>query len=116
MQLKGREVFRMAVKSSIEDMTYVIEHAGYTRNQVEHFIIHQANQRIIDSIQENFEMPKSKFHSNIGNHGNTSSASIPILLDEVNRAGLLHDGELVAFSAFGAGFVSGAALLKWGKE
>ena len=114
MVLKGREVFRMAVNSSQADLHAVMDKAGVTPQQVDHFMLHQANQRIVDAIQEHLQLPKSKFPSNIGNHGNTSSASIPILLDEENRAGHLKDGDILAFSAFGAGFVSGAALLRWG--
>ena len=59
------------------------------------------------------EQPSEKFPTNIEKYGNTSSASLPILLDETKRAGKLHEGDMIAFSAFGAGLVSGAMIMKW---
>ncbi len=113
MTLKGREVFRMAVNSASRDLKEVVEKAGLTLDQVDHFVLHQANKRIIDAIQENLALPAKKFHCNIYKRGNTSSASVPILLDEIVREGLIHEGEIVAFSAFGAGFVTGTCVLRW---
>lgn len=115
LKMNGREVFRMAVKSSQQDLNYVLEHAGVNAMDVDYYLLHQANQRIIDAIQEGMGLPQKKFPTNIAEYGNTSSASIPILLDEMNRAGRLRDGDILAMSAFGAGFVSGAALLRWSK-
>ncbi|MBR1850401.1 MAG: ketoacyl-ACP synthase III [Bacteroidales bacterium] len=113
MTLKGREVFRMAVTSASHDLKEVVEKAGLELDQVDHFVLHQANKRIIDAIQENLGLPAKKFHSNICKRGNTSSASVPILLDELVRDGVIHDGEIVAFSAFGAGFVTGTCVMRW---
>lgn len=113
--MNGREVFRMAVKSSQQDLHQVLEHAGVDPMQVEYYLLHQANQRIIDAIQEGMSLPKKKFPSIIGEYGNTSSASIPILMDMMHRNGELHNGDLLALSAFGAGFVSAAALIRWTK-
>lgn len=113
--MNGREVFRMAIKSSQQDLHQVLEHAGVDPMQVDYYLLHQANQRIIDAIQEGMSLPKKKFPSIIGEYGNTSSASIPILMDMMHRNGELHNGDLLALSAFGAGFVSAAALIRWTK-
>jgi len=69
--------------------------------------------RIIKYIEQMLKQPDEKFPKNIEKYGNTSSASLPILLDETKRAGKLKDGDVVAFSAFGAGLVSGAMIVKW---
>ncbi|KWW31627.1 MAG: 3-oxoacyl-[acyl-carrier-protein] synthase 3 [bacterium P3] len=113
--MNGREVFRMAVTASQQDLMHVLEHAGVAPQDVKYYMLHQANQRIIDSIQEHMHLPQKKFPSIIAEYGNTSSASIPIMMDLMNRKGELHDGDLIALSAFGAGFVSAAALLRWAK-
>lgn len=115
LSMNGREVFRMAVESSQNDLKKVIADAGITADQIDHFILHQANARIINSIREHLGQPEEKFPTNIQFYGNTSSASIPILLDEVSRAGRLQEGQMLAFSAFGAGFTSGAAVIRWHK-
>ena len=77
------------------------------------YLLHQANLRIIDSIREHLEQPKEKFPTNLQKYGNTSSASIGILIDEMSRAGELKDGSTLILSAFGGGFVTAAAILKW---
>ena len=115
LKMNGREVFRMAVESSQKDLHKVLDMANIIPDQIDYYILHQANARIINSIREHLGQPEEKMPQNIQNYGNTSSASIPILLDEVSRAGKLEDGMLLAFSAFGAGFTSGAAVLRWHK-
>ena len=111
--MQGREVFRMAVESSQKDLDIVMTKAGITSEQVDYFLLHQANMRIIKAIREQLGMPEEKFPTNIERYGNTSSASIPILLDELSREGRLSQGSILALSAFGAGFVTGAAVLDW---
>lgn len=114
--MKGREVFRTAVSSSIRDIDSVIKSAGMTPSDVTYFLTHQANMRIIDAIREYLKEPEKKFPHNIERYGNTSSASIPILLDELNREGRLHKGDKLVMSAFGAGFTTGACVFNWSKE
>ena len=75
-------------------------------------MIHQANQRIMDGIRERLGLPREKFPSNIRDHGNSSSASCPILLDECKRAGMFKKGDILVFSAFGAGLLSATAVLE----
>ena len=113
LQMKGREVFRFAVSTSVRDIRKLVEDAGLRLDDVDHFMIHQANMRIVDAIRSELNVDKSKFHTNIYDHGNSSSASCPILLDECNRAGCFKKGDILVFSAFGAGLLSGAALLEW---
>lgn len=111
--MSGRDVFKMAVASSIQDVNAVLKEAGLETSQVDWFLLHQANARIIDSIRANFSCDKEKFPLNLDKYGNTSSASIPILLDELVRTNKIKAGDNLVLSAFGAGFVSGACVLQW---
>ena len=91
----------------------ILEKNGLTGEDIDMFLLHQANLRIIESIRQHLEQPKEKFPTNLQRYGNTSSASIGILIDELSRAGELKDGATLMLSAFGGGFVTGAAILKW---
>lgn len=113
LQMKGQDVFKFAVKAAAGDITRVLEETGTDASQVDHYLLHQANIRIINAIQHYLEQPQEKFPANIEDHGNSSSACCPILLDECNRSGRFKRGDIIAMSAFGAGFVSGAVLLEW---
>ncbi len=111
--MKGREVFKFAVSTSIRDIRTVMAQSGLTPDRVDWFMIHQANLRIIDAIREGLGIDPARFPANIGDHGNSSSASCPILLDECNRQGMFKRGDILVFSAFGAGLLSAAAVLEW---
>ena len=113
LQMKGREVFKFAVTTSVRDITEILEDSGIRPDRVDYFMIHQANMRIIDAIRERLGVGPEKFPANIVDHGNTSSASCPILLDECNRAGMFRKGDILVFSAFGAGLLSATAVLEW---
>lgn len=113
LQMKGQDVFKFAVKAAGKDISKVLEETGIRPDEVGHFLLHQANIRIVNAIQEYLGEPEEKFPVNIADHGNSSSSSCPILLDECNRNGVLKRGDIVVMSAFGAGFVSGAVLLEW---
>lgn len=113
VQMNGRDVFKMAVTGSIRDLNRVMKKAGCTPDDVDHYILHQANIRIIDTIREYMKQDWSKFPHSIEKYGNTSSASIPMLLDEMNRSGQLKEGDKIAMSAFGAGFTTAACLMTW---
>lgn len=113
LQMKGQDVFKFAVKAACRDITRVLDETGLTADQVDHYIVHQANIRIINAIQDYLGQPSSKFPVNIHDHGNSSSSCCPILLDECNRSGLLKKGDFIVMSAFGAGFVSGAMVFEW---
>lgn len=111
--MKGREVFRMAVTSAARDIAQVTEDAGLKLEDIDHFLLHQANLRINEAIRENLRQPQEKFPTNVQRFGNTSSASIPLLLDEGIREGRIKQGDTILMSAFGAGFVSGVLILKY---
>lgn len=113
LQMKGQDVFKFAVKAAGKDISRVLEETGIRPDEVGHFLLHQANIRIVNAIQEYLGEPDEKFPVNIADHGNSSSSSCPILLDECNRSGVLKRGDIIVMSAFGAGFVSGAVLLEW---
>jgi 3-oxoacyl-[acyl-carrier-protein] synthase-3 len=86
---------------------------GFTHEQIDLFIPHQANLRIIDAVRERLGIPEQKMVVNIGRYGNTSSASIPLALDELMRAGRLEPGDRIAFTAFGGGATWGSAVMTW---
>ena len=113
LQMKGQDVFKFAVKAAGQDITRTLNELGINADSVGHYLLHQANIRIINAIREFLGQPQEKFPTNIENHGNSSSSCCPILLDECNRKGLFKRGEMIAMSAFGAGFVSGAMLFEW---
>lgn len=111
--MQGKEVFKTAVTSSISDIELVMDMAQITPKDVKYFVLHQANIRIIDSIRNHFNQPEEKFPHNIEHYGNTSSASIPILLDDLRKSKQLKNGDLLVLSAFGAGFTTGACVIEW---
>ena len=116
LYMDGPEIYRFAVSHSVKDLRAVCEAAGVALEDVDHFLLHQANKRIIDAARVRLKQPEEKFPLNVQVRGNTSSASVPILLDEVSRAGRLRPGDILAMSAFGAGLTTGACVLRWTKE
>ena len=111
MLMKGKDVFRFAVTTSVRDIHGILDEAGISIEDVDYFMIHQANLRIIEGIRERLGVPEEKFPVNIADHGNSSSASCPILLDECRRKGMFKEGDILVFSAFGAGLLSASAVL-----
>ena len=111
--MHGQDVFRFATSTCVSDLEHVLKEANMNADEIDTYFIHQANLRIIKYIEQMLKQPSEKFPTNIEKYGNTSSASLPILLDEVKRAGGLKKGDKLAFSAFGAGLVSGAMIMKW---
>lgn len=114
--MNGQEVFKSAVTSSLRDMQYVLKQANVNKDDVTYFVLHQANLRIIDFIKSHFGATDKQFPINVNRYGNTSSVSIPLLLDELNKNGKLRKGDLLVFSAFGAGFTSAACVIEWNKS
>jgi len=115
LYMAGQEVFKTAVTCSVGDLLDVLHEAGLGKDDITYYILHQANFRILDYIRHRFGVEGDKIPMNVDKYGNTSSASIPLLLDELNRKGKLKKGDLLAFSAFGAGFTSGACIIEWNK-
>ncbi len=114
VHMQGQETYKFAVTSMVNDIRSVMEKAGITGEQVKAVIPHQANYRIINEARRRLpEIAPEKFYMNIDKYGNTSSASEPILLDEVSRSGVLQPGDYVVLSAFGGGLSSAACVIRW---
>ena len=111
--MDGSEVFRFAVESMTKSIQYILEKAGLEAGDVAHYVCHQANERILKSAAKRLGVPLSRFFMNISAHGNTSAASIPIALDELNKSGALHRGDKVVLSGFGGGLTYGSACFTW---
>lgn len=111
--MDGREVFRRAVRSVSESVLRTLDHAGCTPDDVDLFVPHQANARIIDAVLDRIGIDPKRTLQTVERHGNTSSASVPLALAEAVDDGRLHDGTLVLTSGFGAGLTVGTALLRW---
>ena len=112
-RMNGQLVFDTAVKVIPSALQRVLSLSGLTTEDVNHVIPHQPSIRILEESARRIGIPFSKFHTNMDRYANTSSATIPLLLDEVNRTGQLHPGEIVALVAVGAGWTWGASLLRW---
>lgn len=111
--MEGQEVFKFAVKMVPKCVQEVVEKAGLSVEDVDYFLLHQANKRIIESVSKRLKVPIDKFPTNIEHYGNTSAASIPILLDELNRKKTFQKGDIIVMSGFGAGLTWGATLIEW---
>lgn len=112
-KMKGNELFKVAVRSMADVSREVLEEAGLTADDVKLFIPHQANQRITDAVANKLNVEDARVYSNISMHGNTSSASIPIALDECVEAGRIESGDLVLLASFGGGVTWGGVLMRW---
>jgi 3-oxoacyl-[acyl-carrier-protein] synthase-3 len=113
IKMRGNELFKVAVRSLEEVSLRVMEEANVQPGEIDLFIPHQANFRITEAVRERLGVPAEKVYSNINRVGNTSSASIPICLDECVRGGRIKKGDLILMSAFGAGVTWGSVLLRW---
>jgi 3-oxoacyl-[acyl-carrier-protein] synthase-3 len=111
IRVKGREVYRFAVHQMAECIGQMME--GHTYDELTLVVPHQVNRRIIDAALERLGWSDEKVMVNIQDYGNTSSASVPVALDEAVRAGRVEKGKLVVLCAFGAGLTWGSALLRW---
>lgn len=113
LKMNGKEIFKSAVRVMGQASTDIVEQMGYTPEDLNLVIPHQANMRIIDSLSKRLAIPMEKFHNNLDHYGNTSAASVPIALDEAYRAGRIQSGDLVLLVAFGAGLTWASTLIKW---
>lgn len=113
LYMEGQPVFKFAVKTVPECVEEILEKAEVKKEEIRYYILHQANSRIIQSVAKRLKEPEEKFPMNLSLYGNTSAASIPILLDEMNRNGMLNRGDKLVLSGFGAGLTWGAVLLEW---
>lgn len=111
--MDGQATFKFAVNAIVKDCNELVKRNGLTYDDIAYIVPHQANMRIIDFASRKLKVPMEKFSVNIDRYGNTSSASIPMMLDELNRAGKLKKGDLLLLPAFGGGLASACCLLKW---
>ena len=113
LYMEGQPVFKFAVKTVPECVEEVLKKAEVKKEEIRYYILHQANSRIIQSVAKRLKEPEEKFPMNLSLYGNTSAASNPILLDVMNRNGMLNRGDKLVLSGFGAGLTWGAVLLEW---
>jgi len=111
--MKGPELYKRAVHIFESEIRNALKQGNVGVDDIDLFIPHQANARIIETVRERVGLPTEKCFVNIDHTGNTVAASIPIALDEANKAGLIKKGDLVLFAAFGAGLTWGSALIRW---
>lgn len=113
--MNGQEVYKLAVSSILKDIHEVLESLGFASNDISFYLMHQANMRIVEAVKSRLGLASEKFPCNIEKYGNTSSASIPLLLDELNKANTITKGDKLLFGAFGAGLSTGVCVLEWCK-
>jgi 3-oxoacyl-[acyl-carrier-protein] synthase-3 len=113
MQMKGKEIFKSAVRTLTDFAVKALEANGLTISELDWVVSHQANLRIIEAVAKRLEIPMSKFLVNIDRFGNTSSATVPTAFDEAVRDGRIKPGQTVLFDVFGAGLTYGSILLRW---
>jgi 3-oxoacyl-[acyl-carrier-protein] synthase-3 len=113
IKMMGGETFKLAVRSMVDVCRDVLNESGFEPGEVSWLLPHQANDRIIQAVGERLGIPRERCIVNIERYGNTSAASIPIALDEAVRDGRVKRGDLILFTAFGAGLTWGAALVRW---
>jgi len=114
IQMNGQEVYKFAVKEVPNILEKLFIKTNYSSDQVDWLVLHQANQRILDSVGDRLKIPKDKILSNLKKYGNTSAATIPLVMDEAIRNNIIKQNDIIATSGFGAGLSWGAALIKWG--
>ena len=113
IQMKGREIFKVAVREMEDAARDILEQHGLHADQISCVIPHQANLRIIEAIAQYLELPMDRFFINLERYGNTSAASIPLAIDEARRSGRIQPGQVSLLVAFGAGLTYGSALVRW---
>ncbi|MCL1949107.1 MAG: ketoacyl-ACP synthase III [Turicibacter sp.] len=113
IKMAGQEVFKFATKTVTASITRVLEATDLTKDEVDYFVCHQANSRIIQKVAKNLSLPEERFFVNLTNLGNTSAASIPMALDEMVQNDMLKPGMKLVLVGFGAGLTWGASLIEW---
>jgi 3-oxoacyl-[acyl-carrier-protein] synthase-3 len=113
MYMDGRAVFKMAVSNLADVATSILNKTGYSANQIDWFIPHQANIRIIQATAEHLKIPMEKVVTTVEKHGNTSAASVPLALDYAVKKNMVKRGDLILLEGVGAGFTWGASLIKY---
>ncbi len=114
IQMNGQEVYKFAVREVPIILEKLFKKTKYNCDQVDWLVLHQANQRILDSVGDRLKIPREKILSNLEKYGNTSAATIPLMMDEAIQNNRIKQNDIIATSGFGAGLSWGAALIKWG--
>jgi len=114
IQMNGQEVYKFAVREVPIIIDNLLKKTNYCSHEVDWLVLHQANQRILDSVGDRLKIPREKILSNLEKYGNTSAATIPLVIDEAIRNNRIKQNDIIAISGFGAGLSWGAALIKWG--
>ena len=112
-KMKGKEIFKIAVKTLSDFANYALKENQMTVKELDWFVPHQANRRIIEAVANRLNLPMEKVLINVDRYGNTSAATIPTVLDEAARNGTIKSGQTVLLDAFGAGLTYGSILLRW---
>lgn len=113
IQMDGQEVYRFATRRVPQCIEEALSDAGLAVPDIDLFVLHQANARIIDAVAKRLHADREKFPTNLERVGNLSSASIPVLLDELHKQGKLHRGNRIVLAGFGAGLTIGACVMTW---
>ena len=113
MTMDGQEVFKFAVRKVPESVLELLNRTGTKKEDIKYYVLHQANERIIEAAARRLKEPMEKFPMTISQFGNTSTASIPLLLDDMIRKDMLKRGDKIIMSGFGAGMTWGAVLMEW---
>jgi len=113
LRMDGRSVFKWAVRLVQDSIELVLEKSGHRAEDVNLFLLHQANIRIIDAAMDSLEIGPDRVFCNVHKYGNTSAASVPLVLDEAHRAGKIRRGDLLLMCGFGAGLSWGTGLFRW---
>jgi 3-oxoacyl-[acyl-carrier-protein] synthase-3 len=113
LKMQGNEVFKVAVRSLTDVSIEALEANNFTAKDVSLFIPHQANKRILEATAKRLKLDDEQVYVNVHKYGNTSGATIPVAMDEANRAGMLKCGDILLLSAFGGGFTWGSTLVRW---
>lgn len=113
MTMDGQEVFKFAVRKVPESVMELLQRTGTKKEDIKYYVLHQANERIIEAAARRLKEPMEKFPMTISQFGNTSTASIPLLLDDMIRKDMLKRGDKIIMSGFGAGMTWGAVLMEW---
>ena len=113
VQMDGQEVYKFAVSTVPASIQKVLDQAGLVPEDIKYYVLHQANLRILQSVAKRLKVPMDRFPISLDHCGNISAGSVPILLDEVNRKGMLEKGDKIIMSGFGGGLTWGTCLVEW---
>lgn len=113
VSMNGQEVYKFAVRTVPQVIGQAVADAGLTPDEIDLFLLHQANYRIIEAVAKRLRQPMEKFPVNLTDHGNISAASVPILLDNVKNHGMIKKGSRIVLAGFGAGLTWGATVMEW---